>query len=233
MYRLPAESTATPRDVQLGAGGRAVVAAETCVPFPATVVITPFETLRMRLLQVVRDVEVAGGVHGDADRKVQLGAGGRAVVAAETSRPVSRHGGDHAVRDLADAAVCIVGDVQVAGESTATPWGRTTERWWPGRCRPSKAPPPATVVITPFETLRMRLFCPSAMYRCRRSPRRRLEGTSNCALVAGPLSPLKPGVPFPATTVRIPVLAANRKTTLRLMSAKKIFPEESTATPLN
>jgi len=51
MYRLPAESTATP----LGQNNRALVAGplsplKPCVPPPATVVITPFETLRTRLL---------------------------------------------------------------------------------------------------------------------------------------------------------------------------------------
>ena len=51
MYRFPAESMATPAGaIQLRAGGRAVVPAVATVPFPATVVITPFETLRMRLL---------------------------------------------------------------------------------------------------------------------------------------------------------------------------------------
>ena len=68
----------------------------------------------MRLFRV-GDVEVAGGVHGDPAGSVQLGAGGRAVVAAEALRPVARHGGDHPVRDLADAVVASVGDVQVAG----------------------------------------------------------------------------------------------------------------------
>ena len=86
IYRLPAESTATPR----GRYNWALVAGPLSPlkppsPFPATVVITPFETLRMRLLPSVGDVQVAGGVHGDACRVVQLGAGGRAVVAAEAS----------------------------------------------------------------------------------------------------------------------------------------------------
>ncbi len=51
MYRLPAESTATPA----GPANAALVAGPLSplkphVPFPATVVITPFETLRMRPL---------------------------------------------------------------------------------------------------------------------------------------------------------------------------------------
>ena len=108
MYRLPAESTARPVGItQLGAGGRAVVAAEAHVPFPATVVITPFETLRMRLLPYRRCTGCRRSPRRRR-REDQLGAGGRAVVAAEAGVPF-----------------------------------------------------PATVVITPFETLRMRF--PSAM----------------------------------------------------------------------
>jgi hypothetical protein len=42
---------------------------------------------------VVRDVQVAGGIHGDAQGMVQLGAGSRTVVAAVAWRPVSRHQG--------------------------------------------------------------------------------------------------------------------------------------------
>ena len=82
-------------------------------PFPATVVITPFETLRMRRCHV-GDVEVAGGVHGDAVGLYNMGAGGRTVVAAEADCAASRHGGDHPVRDLADAD-SRVRDVEVAG----------------------------------------------------------------------------------------------------------------------
>ena len=68
-----------------------------------------------------------------------------------------------------------------------------------------KKPDVATVMIAPFETLRMRLLAVSAMYRLpaesTATPR---EGLFNCALVAGPLSPPKPGVPFPATVVITP-----------------------------
>ena len=73
-----------------------------CVPFPATVVITPFETLRMRLL----------------------------TVSAMYRLPA---------------------------ESTATPAGRYNWALVAGPLSPQASePPPATVVITPFETLRMR-----------------------------------------------------------------------------
>ena len=52
--------------------------------------------MRTRRLLCVRNVKVARGVHGHADRaeelgcKVQLGAGGWAIVATETNRAVSR-----------------------------------------------------------------------------------------------------------------------------------------------
>src|SRR5437667_141440 len=39
----------------------------------------------------VGDVQVAGGVQGDAGGTPQLGAGGRTVVAAEAIRPISRY----------------------------------------------------------------------------------------------------------------------------------------------
>jgi len=49
MYTLPAAVHGhAPGVGQLGAGGWAVVAAEAWRPLPATVEITPFETLRMQ-----------------------------------------------------------------------------------------------------------------------------------------------------------------------------------------
>ena len=67
------------------------------------------------IVSAVCDVQVAGGVHRDAPGTIQLGAGGRTVVAAETARPISRHSSDHSVRDLADAVVTGVRDVKAAG----------------------------------------------------------------------------------------------------------------------
>src|SRR5437016_5294642 len=62
----------------------------------------------------VRDIDIASGVHGDAVGAIQLSASGWAVVATETTiGPISRHRGDHAARDLADAVVGC--DVKVAG----------------------------------------------------------------------------------------------------------------------
>ena len=58
-----------------------------------------------------------------------------------------------------------------------------------GPSPPNEYPPPATVVITPFETLRIRLY-PSAMYRLPAESTATPLGPTNWALVAGPLSPL-------------------------------------------
>ena len=64
------------------------------------------------------------------------GAGGRAAVTAVNCRPVSRHGGDRSVRNLADPVVIRIGDVQVAGGAHRDScWDSSTGRWWPDRCR--------------------------------------------------------------------------------------------------
>src|ERR1035441_952809 len=65
-------------------------------------------------------------------------------------------------------------------------------------------PPPATVAITPFETLRMRLLLASAMYRLPAESTARPQGQYNWALAAGPLSPPKPCAPVPTTVVITP-----------------------------
>src|SRR5580700_8315224 len=71
-------------------------------------------------------------------------------------------------------------------------------------------PFPATVVITPFETLRMRWFDASAMYTLPEESTATPCGSLTWALAAGPLSPLNPAVPFPTTRVNIPVAPAHR-----------------------
>ena len=64
----------------------------------------------------IRDVEVARAVHGQAQGRVQLRAGGLAAVAREAGRAVARHGADRAAaRDLLDARVLAIGDVEVPG----------------------------------------------------------------------------------------------------------------------
>src|ERR1035441_1467067 len=89
-------------------------------------------------------------------------------------------------------------------------------------------PFPATVVITPFETLRMQHPL-SAMYRLPVESTATPVGLSNWALVAGPLSPLKPAVPFPATVVIIPFATLR----IRLLSSSAMYrlPAESKAIP--
>src|SRR5580658_4888265 len=146
MYRLPTGSTATPK-VDNWALVAGPLSPPKLVPFPATVVITPLDTLRMR--------------------------------------------------KLPESAL-----YRLPAESTATLEGPDNCALVAGPLSPLKPclPFPATVVITPFETLRMREL-PSAMYRLPAESAAKLKRPDNCALVAGPLSPLKPGVPFPATVV--------------------------------
>ena len=48
----------------------------------------------MRLLTIVRDVQAASGLYGDALGTGQLGAGGQTVVAAEALGCTSRDGSD-------------------------------------------------------------------------------------------------------------------------------------------
>src|SRR5207249_4556711 len=64
----------------------------------------------------VRDVEIAGGIDGHANGYVELRGGGGAAVAREARRAGAGVGRDGAPGgDLADAAVVVVGDVEVAG----------------------------------------------------------------------------------------------------------------------
>src|ERR1035441_4104970 len=79
---------------------------------------------------------------------------------------------------------------RLPAESTATPYAETF---------------PATVVITPPETLRARELRTSAMYRLPAESTARPHGWFNSALMAGPLSPLNPAVPLPAVVVITPL----------------------------
>ena len=63
----------------------------------------------------IRDVQIPGGIDGDARRVIQLRTGSRAVVPAVPLSSVSRDRGDHPVRDLANAIVLIIRDVQIPG----------------------------------------------------------------------------------------------------------------------
>ena len=86
-------------------------------------------------------------------------------------------------------------------ESTATP-GCSIGRQWPDRCRPG-LPPPATVVMIPLATLRMRLLYVSAMYRlpepstASANGTASIEGSKSSTLLAGPPSPEYPGRKLP------------------------------------
>lgn len=94
----------------------------------------------------------------------------------------------------------------------------------------SKAPVPATVVITPeVSTLRIRLLLTSAMNRFPAPSKDTDFGLFKRALVAGPLSPLNPGVPLPATVVIVPVVSILRIRSLAEL-AIYILPLLSTAT---
>ena len=101
--------------VQLGVAGRAVIAAEAWRSVSRDGSHHPIRDLADTVIPRVGDVQVARGIHGDAPRTAQLGAGGWAVVAAVAVRPIPRHGGDHPVRHLADPTAALVGDVQVVG----------------------------------------------------------------------------------------------------------------------
>ena len=108
---------------------------------------------------------VAGGIHGDAARPVQLGGCGRTAIAAKTEGPVSGYGGDYSTRDLADAVVALVGNVDVSGSVHGDPIGHV-QLGAGGRAAIATVPYvplPAIVVITPFETLRMRRLTVSAI----------------------------------------------------------------------
>ena len=69
----------------------------------------------------------------------------------------------------------------------------------------------------------------SAIYRLPAGSTATATGVANCALVAGPLSPLKPRNPVPATVVMTPL--AIMRTQLFCVSAMYILPAESMATP--
>ena len=115
--------------------------------------------------------------------------------------------------------------------STATPKGLSISALAARPLSPLKpgVPFPATVVITPLETLRMRLFSVSPMYRLPAESTATPVRSLNWALVAGPPSPLKPCVPFPATVVITPFETMRRREAP--VSAIYKSPAESTATP--
>ena len=118
MKRLPEESTATPK----GKFNLALVAGppSPANPFPPPPGHGADVPRGVHLADAVVDLinyeEVAGGVHGDVNRSIQLGARSRAAIARESCRPIARHGADvpRGVY-LANAVVRQISDEEVAG----------------------------------------------------------------------------------------------------------------------
>ena len=91
-------------------------------------------------------------------------------------------------------------------------------------------PVPATRVITPAgDTFRTTLFGPSTIRNPPSAVTATLAGASSWASVAGPPSPLSPGVPVPATRVITPA-GETFRTTLFLVSAIRNPPSAVSAT---
>jgi hypothetical protein len=100
-FRLHGRPSVAPGAHAAGSGQRADHAVDADPPHP--------------VVAQVRDVDVALGIHRHGVRQVEAGLFRRSAVAARAGLAVSGHGGDHARRrDLADAVVLRVGDVQVA-----------------------------------------------------------------------------------------------------------------------
>ena len=87
--------------------------------------------------------------------------------------------------------------------STRRPWARRTARRWRARRRRRSRPRrvPATVVIRPCRTRRMRLLWVSAIRKPPSGNAATECGSSSSALLARPPSPAEPGRPSPATVV--------------------------------
>ena len=106
------------------------------VPFPATVVITPFDDLADAVVTGVGDVEVAGGVYGDA-----FGDWFNWALMAGPLSPLKPGVPFPATvvitpsETLRTRLLPGVGDVQVAGGVHGDALGRSTGRWWLARCR--------------------------------------------------------------------------------------------------
>jgi len=96
---------------QLGIGGPAIIAAEAVRTVSRHGGDYPIRDLADATVQVIRNIQVAGGVQGYPVRFEQLRAGRRSVVAAETRGPVPSDRGDYPVHDLADSIVIEVGNI--------------------------------------------------------------------------------------------------------------------------
>src|SRR6516165_9706379 len=214
MYRLPVGSTAIPlMSLNPALRGGMLSPLKPAVTFPATVEITPFETLRMRRLNESAMYRLP------AESTATLsGLDNLALIAGPLSplKPAVPFPATVVMTPFETLRTRLLPEsamYRLPAESTPTLKLVEAKFNWAlvaGPLSPLKpaVPFPATVVITPFETSRMRLLPESAMYTlpAESTPTLKLwKSLFNWALVAGPLSPLKPAVPLPATVVITPL----------------------------
>src|SRR5579871_1561826 len=77
----------------------------------------------------VGNVEVAGGIQGDADGGVERCAGGRSAIAGETGESVTGDDGENPVRRHARHQVAIrVGQIDVSSRVDGNSYGRSQGR---------------------------------------------------------------------------------------------------------
>ena len=93
---MPEESTATPLGKSWALVAGPLSPLEPNVPFPVHSSDRAVRDLADEVM-TVRDVKVAGGVNGYANREEKLGMVGEAVVGGRTQRPISRNSSNHAI----------------------------------------------------------------------------------------------------------------------------------------
>ena len=229
MKTFPAPSTAT----AWGLTKRALVAGPPSPTrskaYPATVVIVPEgSTFRMRPLSAMMRLPSARNRFPAPSTTTALGK--RSPLATVLMMPggsTFRTRCPSAMKRFpAPSTVTPPGESKLAAvagpPSPPNPWV-----WVRARARPF----PATVLMMPAaSTFRMRWLSWSAMKRFPALSTATPPGAAKLASVAGPPSPLKPDVPFPATVVMTP-----EESTFLIrwfwVSAMKRFPAPSTARP--
>ncbi len=115
-------------------GGRAVVPAVASSSVSRDCGDHPVRDLANATVRSIRDVQISGGIDGDACRLTQLRAGGRAVVPAVPLSPVSRDGRDHPVRDLANAKVAHPQCTDSRRNRRRRQPDHSIAHWWQDRC---------------------------------------------------------------------------------------------------